>query len=471
MSPLVRFFLIASGLLSPLLAFPSDPWAGLDLGREVPHVVVPRNSASASAAVLPPSEDPWYTAPNCYKHAPPGKVLRIRVAPGNLTELAGPNCSAVYNILYRTTNSLYKPSWAVTTLFVPTSPVQSLLSYQVPYDSPYINAGPSYAMYSSLSPITVYVDVIFALAKGYFVSVPDYEGPLAAFTAGVNSGHATIDSVRAVLADGHRYGLNRTKAKYALSGYSGGALASEWAAELQVQYAPEMTFAGAALGGLTPNVTSVLEIANKGYAAGLIPVSETLTTILALYISVSVVDFLTWTQNGILGLTAQFPDARAFVVSQLKKTGPYNATGFLAALNYTVADSFTAFAGQDMAQYFVNGFSPVFNNSLTSKLVNSDGLMGFHGVPQMPIFAYKAVADLQSPIADTDALVAKYCTVGANILYQRNSIGGHSSEFINGHEAAAEWLDSVLARTYTQKFPTMGCTVQNVAINITSSPF
>jgi hypothetical protein len=41
-------------------------------------------------------------------------------------------------------------------------------------------------------------------------------------------------------------------------GYSGGALASEWAAELQVQYASEMDFAGAALGGLTPNVTSVM---------------------------------------------------------------------------------------------------------------------------------------------------------------------------------------------------------------------
>lgn len=34
-----------------------------------------------------------------------------------------------------------------------------------------------------------------------------------------------------------------------------------------------MNFSGAALGGLTPNVTSVLYSINKGYAVGLAPVS------------------------------------------------------------------------------------------------------------------------------------------------------------------------------------------------------
>lgn len=35
--------------------------------------------------------------------------------------------------------------------------------------------------------------------------------------------------------------------------------------------------------------------------------------------------------------------------------------------------------------------------------------MGYHGVPQMPIFAYKAIGDEVSVIADTDDLVDKYC--------------------------------------------------------------
>lgn len=37
----------------------------------------------------------------------------------------------------------------------------------------------------------------------------------------------------------------------------------------------QMNFSGAALGGLTPNVTSVLYTINKGYAVGLAPVSRT----------------------------------------------------------------------------------------------------------------------------------------------------------------------------------------------------
>lgn len=36
----------------------------------------------------------------------------------------------------------------------------------------------------------------------------------------------------------------------------------------------QMNFSGAALGGLTPNVTSVLYTINKGYAVGLAPVSR-----------------------------------------------------------------------------------------------------------------------------------------------------------------------------------------------------
>ena len=116
-------------------------------------------------------------------------------------------------------------------------------------------------------------DVNASLSKGWIVSVPDYEGPLASFTAGVMSGHATIDSIRAIFSKKHEFGLT-DNARYAMWGYSGGALASEWAAELQVQYAPELSFSGAALGGLTPNVTSVLDIINEGYAAGLAPVSK-----------------------------------------------------------------------------------------------------------------------------------------------------------------------------------------------------
>lgn len=101
--------------------------AGLDR-----HLHNPPDLINATEPI-PPLQDPWYSAPRGYEKKRPGTVLRIREAPGNLTSLVT-NCSAAYNILYRTTNSRYHPDWAVTTVFVPTAPAPALLSYQIPYD-------------------------------------------------------------------------------------------------------------------------------------------------------------------------------------------------------------------------------------------------------------------------------------------------------------------------------------------------
>lgn len=84
----------------------------------------------------PPSQDPWYTAPPGFENAAPGTVFKIRNAPGLASHMT--NASAAYNILYRTTDTNYQPSWAVTTLYVPLKNLTKsnknspLLSYQLP---------------------------------------------------------------------------------------------------------------------------------------------------------------------------------------------------------------------------------------------------------------------------------------------------------------------------------------------------
>ncbi|ROV95247.1 hypothetical protein VPNG_08960 [Cytospora leucostoma] len=417
--------LIPACLLSQVLA---SPTVGI------------RTISRRSDEPLAPLQDPWYNAPDGFEKTAPGTVLRIREAPGNLTSLVT-NASAAYNILYRTTNSRYKPDWAVTTVFVPTTKTPALLSYQIPYDSVFLDASPSYVLYSDDST-NYHTDISTGLASGWFVNVPDYEGPLASFTAGVQSGHATIDSVRAIQALNGTLGL-ATGARTALWGYSGGALASEWALELQVQYAPELNFTGAALGGLTTNITSVLLSINGGIAAGLAP-------------------------SAILGQSSQHPEEYEYIISRLKTTGTHNATGFLATLNLTADEADVAFAFQDIGDYFIGGISDL-TGSLAGAETDRDGIMGYHGVPQAPLFVYKAIADEISVVADTDELVERYCAVGANILYQRNTVGGHSAEYVNGHPAALTWLSSVLGGTYAQDYNTTGCITENVTVNITST--
>ncbi|KAM5343816.1 hypothetical protein ACJ41O_012353 [Fusarium nematophilum] len=423
-------------------------WLGLAASASSSHLH--KRDAPSGPGPLPPSKDPWYSAPAGYEDAAPGTVLRVRLAPGNLTEITG-NSSATYNILYRTTDSQYKPTWAVTTLLVPELGPNStaarifnqaaLVSYQVPYDSADVDASPSYSLYSTEEGALYGA----ALGLGLFVSVPDYEGPLASFTAGVMSGHATLDSVRAVLSLG--LGLDTSAPRVALWGYSGGALASEWASELAVQYAPDLSGAilGAALGGLTPNVSSVLDSITGTNAAGLAP-------------------------SAILGLTSQYPEVQRYLISLLKTEGPYNRTGFLAAKDFTLAEAGVAYAGHDIAEYFKTG-SATFRDPKVIPIINRDGIMGYHGVPQWPLFVYKAVNDEISRVADTDALVERYCQVGAGILYQRNSVGTHSEEAYNSLSAAVEWLTGILTGSYTKGYNTEGCSVQNVTRNDSSSPF
>lgn len=67
---------------------------------------------------------------------------------------------------------------------------------------------------------------------------------------------------------------------------------------------------------------------------------------------------------------------------------------------------------------------------------------------QIPIYTYKAIANMQSPIANTDVLVAKDYAVGANIPYQHSTVGGHAADATNGHTAAKTWLDRVLDGMY-----------------------
>ncbi|KAK9772011.1 putative Triacylglycerol lipase [Seiridium cardinale] len=410
---------------------------------------LPVSCRSAESTPLPPSQDPWYTAPDGYENTTPGTVLRVRDNPS--TSALVPNSSAAYNILYRTTDSNYQPSWAVTTLLIPavlsntthnfTGGVApgSLLNFELAYDSASVDMSPSYTFYTGrLDP-----SIPTALGLGWYVNVADYEGPLASFASGIQSGHATIDSTRAALDP--RFGIS-SDAKYAIWGYSGGALAGEFAAELQEQYAPEMQFAGVALGGLTPNsnFTNFIAINNEGPEVSLLI-------------------------NAILGLASQDAAAEEYIKSQLKTTGPYNATGFFAArMQNTTVDS-VQYADQNLFDYFVNG-SATFDDPVIQSMVDNYAVMGSHGVPQMPVFAYKAINDELSPVAETDALVQTYCNAGSNILYQRNTIGGHLAEYNNGHDDALAFITAVLDGSYSELYNTSGCTIQNVTIAINTSP-
>lgn len=268
--------------------------------------------------------------------------------------------------------------------------------------------------------------------------MPDHEGPKASFGLGITEGHATLDSVRAVLSSGLL--PDHTGIKYAMWGYSGGSVASAWASELQEQYAPELSFSGMAIGGCVPNFTEMRDNITGSVYAGLLP---------GVY----------------LGLTSQDKGARAYLVSRLKTSGPYNATVFLADLNMTVTSAFAAYANQELNSYFVNGGADL-EAPILAKFAERNWYQGYHGVPLMPTFVYKAIGDEFSTVKSTDALVERWCGIGVDVEYQRNTVGGHIAEILNGKQRALDWLGSVFEGTASLK----GCLVKDVTVNITDIP-
>ena len=389
---------------------------------------------------IPPRQDPWYTPPARYQDSSPGAILRIRSAPGNITAVVE-NCSAAYNILFRTTNSYSQPAFAVTTVFLPLNKTASkrprLLSYQFPYNTADVDGSPSYSL--SYAP---YPDIPAALGHGWVVSVPDFEGPLASFLMGLTEGRAVLDAVRSVLSH-EPFGLDPNATKTALWGYSGGSIASAFAIELQAQYAPELTLHGAAIGGTLPNIAaSVLPLANNGPQAGLIPAA-------------------------FVALTSQSSTARELLTSSLH---PNNASSFMNATNLPLQQLLEVFATQDITSYFTNYSSFLYSSEIQA-IQRENWHLGNHGVPQVPIFMYKAINDEIAPVGQVDDLVYRWCSLGGvDIRYERNRVGGHTAELYNGVARARRFLSSVLDGAGKVVPVHGGCSVHEVTVGPDVSP-
>ncbi len=211
-----------------------------------------------TAAVPEPKDDPFYQYdPAQLPGKLPGTVLNQR--PTTYHVLGVPTGLDATQLLYRSTSQTGKPTANVTSIISP--PIKpnktKVISYQSAYDSLNQSDEPSYGVSGGkrlLSRLVVDVELAVYgafLAEGYTVIVPDTEGQRADFAAGPEYGMNTLDSIRAAFNSS----TIDSDAKVAMLGYSGGAIATEWAAELAPTYAPDALdvnerLIGAAMGGV-----------------------------------------------------------------------------------------------------------------------------------------------------------------------------------------------------------------------------
>ena len=242
-------------LAAPLTAQSSGPTGA---GGGCPAVSCPPNGALPAL----PSGDPFYRYSGDMAGVAPGTVLKSRaVAPKIMTEEPAVDATQV---LYRTTGELGQPTVTVATVIEPLGRAKptGVVSYQDPYDGLGPECDPSYNLQAGLTPadpmvtpgaIADYVDA------GFYVVVADYEGEQFDEAAGQEEGYATLDGIRAAES---RLGLSAGSTPVALVGFSGGAIATDYATELAPKYAPRLDIVGAAEDGVAVDYAHNFEYVN-----------------------------------------------------------------------------------------------------------------------------------------------------------------------------------------------------------------
>jgi triacylglycerol lipase len=411
---------IADGAFSP-------EWIG-----RAPHEELQRRGRPAL-----PSKDPFYEPPAGFHHAAAGTVLRSRDVELGFLGLIPQRVTAT-QLLYRTIDRHGAPEATVTTVLVPAghSPGQPrhVVSYQCAIDAISSRCFPSYAMrrrsraVGSLAQFE-YLLVAAALAEGWVVSVPDHEGPHGMWGAPLEPGYRVLDGLRATLSF-DRVGL-APDGKVGLWGYSGGGLASAWAAEVHADYAPELNIVGAVLGSPVGDLGNTFRRLNGSYMAGL-P---------AMVVS---------------ALAKTFPDLDRVIEEHATAEGRAKLRGLE---RMTTLEAIVRWFRTDMDNLVHQPLDQVLDLPAVREVF--DAIKLGRTAPTPPLLIVQAVHDSVISVEDIDTLADLYSRGGAQVTYHRDMFSEHMLLHPMSAPMTLRWLtdrfadrplDAHLIRT---KWPTL----------------
>jgi triacylglycerol lipase len=348
-----------------------------------------------------PSDDPFYDPPAGFQHAKPGTVLR-----GRDVELAFlgliPQRIEAAQLLYRTTDMHGRAEAAATTVIVPAErgrqAVTPLVSYQCAIDAVTSRCFPSYALRRrAMAPGAIaqleFLLIAAAVAEGWAVSVPDHEGRNGMWGAPYEPGYHVLDGVRAALGS-ERLALSQA-APIGLWGYSGGGLASAWAAEMSGSYAPELNIVGAVLGSPVGDLGHTFRRLNGTYMSGL-P---------ALVVA---------------ALADIYPELNRVIQAHTTEEGK----ALLQRLHkMTTAEAIIRMAKKDMGDMLDRPLEQILDTPEV-KYVFDDIKLGA-AVPTPPVLIVQAVHDQLISVEDIDELAYNYSAGGADVTYHRDLLSEH----------------------------------------------
>jgi pimeloyl-ACP methyl ester carboxylesterase len=389
-----------------------------------------------------PSDDPFYQPPPGYQHAVPGTVLRSRDVELAFLGLI-PQRAMATQLLYRTTDMNGKPDATVTTVIVPAdvTPEQPcpLLSYQCAIDAVTSRCFPSYALrrravaVGALAQLELLL-ITAALAEGWAVSIPDHEGRDGTWGAPYEPGYCILDGIRAALG-AERLGLSPSapggSTPVALWGYSGGGLATAWAAELCADYAPELDVVGAVLGSPVGDLGHTFRRLNGTFLAGL-PAMV------------------------IAALVHIYPDLDRVIQEHANDEG----RALLQRLErMTTVGAVMRMAKKDVGVYLDRPLEEILTMPEVQHVFDSIKLGA--AVPTPPVLILQAVHDYMIDVEDIDELAETYSAGGADVTYHRDAFNEHLLLHPLSAPMTLRWLrDRFAGRPLTDhlvrtKWPTM----------------
>lgn len=362
---------------------------------------------------LPPTEDSFYDAPSDLGSYGPGEVIRSRQV--ELKNFWVSHHQA-WQLLYRSTDLDGNPDATVTTVVVPDRskhPNPAVLSFQCAIDAVTSQCFPSYALQKgadasrAVAPFEFMV-VRRALAKGWAVSIPDHEGAKGAWGAPREPGYRALDGIRAALSF-EPLALDPTS-PIGMWGYSGGGLATSWAAEVAPDYAPELNIVGAVLGSPVGDMASTLLRLNGGLHAGL-PILV------------------------IAGLRRVYPALDRMIDEHATDFGARNLD---EATRLPTLAAIRHFRNHDLDDYFDIPLADVLADPGIVEMMD-DLQLGTHP-PSVPLLVMQAVHDEVIDADDVDAQAQRYRDLGVPVTYVRDLVTEHYSLLPLSGPLAISWL-------------------------------
>ncbi|KAA8914192.1 hypothetical protein TRICI_002949 [Trichomonascus ciferrii] len=373
-----------------------------------------------------PSEDDFYDEPHNLQDYRAGEVIRSREIDKNSSYHEDlESLDKRFQVLYRTTDSHGDPIASVTTLLIPTDArLDRLVSVQDHIDSASLNCSTSFKLDSGSS---IASPVENMMKRGWPVALPDYFSVKAAFGANMLSGHAILDSIRALKSGNFSVARNATAC---LWGFDSASSATAFAAELQPSYAPELVLEGVVLGDLVVNITQSVIGWNGNVSSPLIlPI--------------------------ILGLAKEFPVIQKKVIDQAKPESEYPIKGSERLCSDYLDEEFSS---TDVLNGWKDG-QQIFSDPEVSAVLNNLTCAQRRIRPPVILYACSKCNFNLHQMEQLDQAFHDYCNNGSSVEYVKVMDADFQIESAFRRSAVAEsmkeepfiWIEERFNNTSTKK--------------------